>query len=259
VENSCEALPANNTIVNCGRGLRLFDLGRWGPPYRLNPGGGTGEPNNPYLIYTAEHLNAMGIEPYEWDKHFKLMADIDLAGYAYDSAVIASDTDGDGYSFPGTSFTGVFDGNGHAVLHLTIKGRSYLGLIGQLESGAEVKDLGVVDVNITGSYYAIGGLAGETTDLIVMCYSTGMVSGDANHKYVPRSRMGLRGRDGKRRRRYLVDYRRTGLSGTVVGTLRLTIVPAPLTLLRAGLFTFLQPISHKSLFSADSNRIRGRQ
>ncbi len=22
-------------------GLRLFDLGRWGPPYRLNPGGGT--------------------------------------------------------------------------------------------------------------------------------------------------------------------------------------------------------------------------
>jgi hypothetical protein len=31
----------NNTIVQCGRGLRLFDLGRWGPPYRLNPGGGT--------------------------------------------------------------------------------------------------------------------------------------------------------------------------------------------------------------------------
>jgi len=40
-ENSCEALLVNNTIVNCGRGLRLFDLGRWGPPYSLNPGGGT--------------------------------------------------------------------------------------------------------------------------------------------------------------------------------------------------------------------------
>jgi hypothetical protein len=41
IENSCEALLVNNTIVDCGRGLRLFDLGRWGPPYRLNPGGGT--------------------------------------------------------------------------------------------------------------------------------------------------------------------------------------------------------------------------
>jgi parallel beta-helix repeat protein len=41
IENSCEALLVNNTIFDCGRGLRLFDLGRWGPPYRLNPGGGT--------------------------------------------------------------------------------------------------------------------------------------------------------------------------------------------------------------------------
>jgi len=41
VENSCQALLVNNTIVNCSRGIRLFDLGRWGPPYRLNPGGGT--------------------------------------------------------------------------------------------------------------------------------------------------------------------------------------------------------------------------
>jgi parallel beta-helix repeat protein len=41
IENSCDAFLANNTIVGCGRGLRLFDLGRWGPPYRLNPGGGT--------------------------------------------------------------------------------------------------------------------------------------------------------------------------------------------------------------------------
>lgn len=41
VENSCTALLVNNTIVNCPKGVKLFDLGRWGPPYRLNPGGGT--------------------------------------------------------------------------------------------------------------------------------------------------------------------------------------------------------------------------
>lgn len=41
VENSCTALLVNNTIVNCTRGIRCFDLGRWDPPYSLNPGGGT--------------------------------------------------------------------------------------------------------------------------------------------------------------------------------------------------------------------------
>ena len=54
-------------------------------------GGGTAEPNDPYLIYTAEHLNALGAEPNDYDKHFKLMADIDLSGYVYDRAVIAPD------------------------------------------------------------------------------------------------------------------------------------------------------------------------
>jgi hypothetical protein len=54
-------------------------------------GGGTGEPNDPHLSYTAEHLNALGAEPNDYDKHFKLMADIDLSGYAYDRAVIAPD------------------------------------------------------------------------------------------------------------------------------------------------------------------------
>ncbi len=46
VENSCQALIVNNTIVDCVIGLRLFDLGRWGPPYRLNPGGGTAMVSN---------------------------------------------------------------------------------------------------------------------------------------------------------------------------------------------------------------------
>jgi len=45
-------------------------------------GGGIGEPNHPYLIYTAQQMNAIGADPNDWDKHFELMADIDLAPYA---------------------------------------------------------------------------------------------------------------------------------------------------------------------------------
>jgi hypothetical protein len=75
-------------------------------------------------------------------------------------------------------FTGVFDGNGHLISRMTITGASHLGLFGLLESGGEVKDLGVVDVNITGSGWDIGGLVGYNGGGTVnCCYSTGAVSG----------------------------------------------------------------------------------
>ncbi|MFC1604190.1 GLUG motif-containing protein [Planctomycetota bacterium] len=172
-----ESYP-NGGIINMGAYGGTAEASKSPSGLHATYGGGTGEPNDPFLIYTAEHLNALGAESNDWDKHFKLMADIDLAGYAYERAVIASDVGGDGYTFPGTSFTGVFDGNGHAVSHLTITGRSYLGLFGQVGPGGQVKGLGVEDVNITGSYYAIGGLVGDNLQSsITTCYSTGTVTG----------------------------------------------------------------------------------
>ena len=42
-------------------------------------GGGSGTAENPYLIYTAEQMNSIGVNPDDFNKHFKLMADIDLA------------------------------------------------------------------------------------------------------------------------------------------------------------------------------------
>jgi hypothetical protein len=41
VQNQCDALLVNNTIVNSARGVRFFDHDtRWGPPYCLTPGSG---------------------------------------------------------------------------------------------------------------------------------------------------------------------------------------------------------------------------
>jgi hypothetical protein len=140
-------------------------------------GGGKGGPNLPYLIYTAEHLNTVGTEPNDWDKHFRLMADIDLSGYSYDAALIAPDVDPCDLAFQGTSFAGVLDGNGHTISNLTITGESYLGLFGQLDSGSEIKNLGLTDVNITGSDY-IGGFVGFSRSNITTSYCTGTISGD---------------------------------------------------------------------------------
>ncbi len=135
-------------------------------------GGGSGTQLDPYLIYTAEQLDMIGLIECDWDKHFKLMADIDLTEYSYNQALVAH-----GALSHGACFTGVFNGNSHVISHLTITGRDYLGLFGQLASGAEVRDLGVVDVNITGSGMYVGGLVGRNDGgAVTRCYSTAVVS-----------------------------------------------------------------------------------
>ena len=42
-------------------------------PAQAQYGGGTGEPNDPYLIFTAEQMNEIGLHDEDWDKHFNLM------------------------------------------------------------------------------------------------------------------------------------------------------------------------------------------
>jgi len=148
-------------------------------PAHAKYGGGTGEPNDPYLIYTAEHLNTIGAEPNDWDKHFKLMSDIDLLGMIYDGALIAPDKSNVEPGFQGTAFIGLFNGNGLSIFGLTIEGAGYLGLFGQLEAEAEVKNLSVEDVNIIGLGDHIGGLAGfnASNSIVLNCHATGNVSG----------------------------------------------------------------------------------
>jgi len=141
-------------------------------------GGGTGEPNDPYRIYTAEQLNAIGADPDDYDKHFKLMADIDLAGYSYDRAVIAPDTNDTDPSFQGTPFTGVFDGGGRTIASLTIVCRDTRpGLFGWLGAEARVTDLRIVDVNITDVHMGMAGmLAAQTDGLVANIYARGTLS-----------------------------------------------------------------------------------
>ena len=142
-----------------------------GPAY----GGGAGTAEDPYLIHTAEQLNTIGLSYCHWDRHFKLMADVDL------SALDGKDGRAT-FNVIGTSrwdpFIGVFDGSGHTISQLTLTGEDNLGMFGGLESGAEVRDLGVVDVNIIGSGSWVGALVGRNEGALIRCYSSGTVSGD---------------------------------------------------------------------------------
>jgi hypothetical protein len=149
---------------------------------------GSGTAEDPYQIGAAAALIVLGENPEDYDKHFILTADIDLdpalfGGKVFDKAVIAPDIDptAQDYAFRGTSFTGVFDGNGHTISHLNIVGGDYLGLFGYLKSGAEVRNLGLLGVKITGSgqycRYVAGLVGYNSYGTITNSYSTGTVSG----------------------------------------------------------------------------------
>jgi hypothetical protein len=116
-------------------------------------GGGSGTAADPYQIWTPQQMNTIGANPADWDKHFRLMGDIDMSIYT-----------GTQYNIIGNSttpFTGSFDGNGHVISNLTIAtSTDYIGLFGYVGSGGQIRNLGVENVNMTGyvnSCY-VGGL-----------------------------------------------------------------------------------------------------
>jgi hypothetical protein len=130
---------------------------------------GQGTEQNPYRIDTADQLSFLGRASVLWDKYFVLGADIDLDPNLPGRRIFSQ--------APIQVFSGAFDGNGHTILHLTIRGSSYPGLFGQIAAGARISNLGLeaVDVNGTSSY--VGGLVGENYGSITNCYSSGTVSG----------------------------------------------------------------------------------
>jgi hypothetical protein len=128
--------------------------------YAPHPLEGLGTPENPYLISDALDLGAM--VHYRPDAHYQMTASIDLSGIRWGTEVIPL-------------FAGTFDGNDLSVSHLTISGGGYLGLFGELASGSMVKNLGIIDVNVTGSGDYIAALASNNHGTIARCYSTGTV------------------------------------------------------------------------------------
>ena len=165
-------------------------------------GGGTGEPNDPYLIYDANQMNTIGLNEEDWDKHFKLMADIDLSGYTGPGPwpppppppppwppsppPMIADVDSSVYTETifniigrePLPFTGVFDGNDHTISNFTYTstGTSYIGLFGHVTGeNAEIKDLGLIDPNVdagTGDF--VGSLVGSLcSGTINGCYVEG--------------------------------------------------------------------------------------
>ncbi len=138
-------------------------------------GGGTGTPDNPYLISTAKHMNTIGLNPEDWSSSFKLTEDISLSTYKNkDFNIIGyykNETDN-------KSFSGNFNGNGKTIQDFTyiVSGIDRIGLFGYINGkNASITNLGIIDPNINaigGDY--IGAFVGQLANgNVTSCYVTG--------------------------------------------------------------------------------------
>jgi len=134
---------------------------------------GSGTEEEPWRIGSLADFDEFAGNADYWDGYTRLETDVNLAGRVYSTAVIAS------YAGVYSSFDGVFDGNDHKIIDLTIDaGGSYLGLFGYIDDG-EIRNLGLEGGFVRGTGDDVGGLAGMSYyGSISNCYSTGDVSGD---------------------------------------------------------------------------------
>ncbi|MDD4445111.1 MAG: GLUG motif-containing protein [Eubacteriales bacterium] len=135
--------------------------------------GGNGSADNPFLVATADHLNNVRNH---LDQHFRQIENLDLSFYRSDSGWVPIGTSG-------APFTGTYDGDGHVISDLFIDqvGVSTVytpaGLFGYTGVEAEICNLTLEDVDITGCYY-VGSLVGNNSGEISNVSSSGIVIGE---------------------------------------------------------------------------------
>lgn len=171
----------------------LFVLG--GAVQAQSFAGGTGGTGDPYQIATADQLLAIESDPNLLDKHFVLVADIDLdpnlpGGRVFDAALIAPDLlDANGLDTPGVPFAGSFDGGGHVIRHLVIAAptRNTIGLFGRIgirdfdkrRTPGVVQNVRLEGVSVAGCE-SVGALAGANEGTILNCSVRGSVAGEGD-------------------------------------------------------------------------------
>jgi hypothetical protein len=116
--------------------------------------GGSRTPSSPYIINSPADLLTLAADTNDYTKHFRQTSNINLLGTTRSTALIAPDTDNTTDGYQGTQFMGTYDGNGFQIQNLEINtnggNQDYLGLFGFIGNNAVVKNINLVNCNITG-------------------------------------------------------------------------------------------------------------
>ena len=133
--------------------------------------GGEGTSESPYKLSKVEDFLDIAENSIYYSKHFVLVNDIDMSGYAFSESIFAPYKV---YS-AGEFFTGIFHGNRHKLLNLNISGTHFVGLFGLIGFGGEVSDIVLENCFIRGNSNT-GSIAGFTNNgIISSCHSNGFV------------------------------------------------------------------------------------
>lgn len=140
------------------------------------PFAGSGTPQDPYLIGSLAELRFLTENKNLWNSVFVQTADIDASESRNWNNGAGMKSIGDGTII----FTGSYDGQGHIIegIYMNRPAVNFAGLFGYTEN-AVIKNIGVIDVDITGNN-AVGGLIALNQSLVSNCFSTGKVQGALN-------------------------------------------------------------------------------
>ena len=144
-------------------------------------GSGSGTKDDPYRIFNADQLNQVRNFVGKTDVHFSLEADIDMTQW------IAENNPSQGWLPIGggstSSFSGIFNGNGHTISNLWINRPNpdlfSIGLFGYCDN-ADIRDLKLENADIIGRT-RIGGIIGYCSNTnITSCVFKGKITGSGN-------------------------------------------------------------------------------
>ncbi|MHC4123037.1 MAG: GLUG motif-containing protein [Planctomycetota bacterium] len=129
-------------------------------PAQAKYSGGTGEPNNPYRIADANDMNEIGTHFEDYNAHFVLINDINLAEFTGTQFNMIGGLFSCGSGCVTTKpFTGVFDGNGFEISNFTYSNTESLefgrpvGLFGYVYGeNAIIKNLGLKNAYVHETY-----------------------------------------------------------------------------------------------------------
>jgi len=139
---------------------------------------GSGTPEDPFIVYDVETLNRVGKgvgEYISWNlsAHYIMISDVILPVVAVGES---------NFFRVGTilnAFTGSFNGQGYTITNLTINANSdYLGMFASVAAVGVVKDLGLINVNVSGNSHAAS-IVGLNNGTILNCYTIGSVTGNS--------------------------------------------------------------------------------
>ncbi|MCF8261878.1 MAG: T9SS type A sorting domain-containing protein [Melioribacteraceae bacterium] len=140
------------------------------------PFSGSGTIRDPFLIGTPEDMQNLAGDSEFFDKHFALTQDIDMTG-------ISIYTIGFPTNFTnGRHFTGTFDGRGKTITGLTMSNNlsDNQALFG-VTNGAEIKNLNLVNINISGKSTVAGLVATALNTTVYNCSVKGSIRGDGDY------------------------------------------------------------------------------